>query len=85
MILSITTLNKEANHRFFSFYCDELEVGFDVLTNILANGDSLLTAELIDKGQITRLPIEAFDGEKLSVPLKAMKREWQESLRKPVS
>ncbi|GAB3883340.1 hypothetical protein GCM10028825_07440 [Spirosoma agri] len=61
-----------------------METGFDRLSTIVGKGYILLKVELGDAEQFTLLPIDAFDGDELSTPIRTLEIEWQEALTRPV-
>lgn len=84
MILSFTALNKQGQFRSFSCHISKLEVALDALSTIHSQGDALITAELVDEGNRMELPVDAFDGELLSNPIRQLEEQWQAVLSEPV-
>lgn len=83
VLLHLTAVDQQSNIREFSCDIDQLELGFDVLNQIVAHGDRLIWARLIDKLDIIALPIEAFDGDSVLEPIRALEREWKSILTQP--
>ncbi|MVM35518.1 hypothetical protein GO755_36190 [Spirosoma sp. HMF4905] len=85
MIYFITTLDQQSNFRHFHFDHAELEAGFDVLNRIVAQGDVLVKAIVIDGKSIIHLPVEAFDGQSCQSAINALEREWSKLLDRPIN
>ena len=83
MLLCLTAIDEHQKERQFSCWLPELEVAFDFLNHIVAKGDVLVSAELIDQNQPTRLPVEAFDGISFLPVLQQLKLEWNTVLAEP--
>lgn len=84
MILFFTTLAKEAIIKTFSCHQDNLESAFDLLSQIVAQGDLIISAQIIDENSITELPPEAFDGESFTEAISKLEKQWQQLLNKPI-
>lgn len=76
MILSLWALDTNQQERKFTCWLDSDEVAFDFLNQIIANGHTLLSASITEEGQITHLPIHAFDGHFITDQLHQLKAEW---------
>ncbi|RAJ92247.1 hypothetical protein LX87_05215 [Larkinella arboricola] len=63
-----------------SHYCCEVEGHFDVLNRCVTAGYTLLSAFVIDQGQRTDLPLEAFDGQPVSAYIKDLQEQYQQVL-----
>jgi hypothetical protein len=85
MFLLSVTMDREGNFRPFFCHVPKLEAAFDVLGTITATGDVLISVDLIDNGQRTPLPVEAFDGEPVGTHIKNLEHDWQALLNKPIS
>ncbi|HEX9959225.1 MAG TPA: hypothetical protein VGA96_18285 [Fibrella sp.] len=83
MILFLTTLDRQANQREFNCRLTSMEANFDFLSSIVAQGNTLLTAYLVDENSRMDLPVAAFDGLPLSVGIDALQQEWQAILSQP--
>jgi hypothetical protein len=65
------------------FFCqlDQLKNAFELLSNVVAGGDSLLHAHILeDNGQRMPLPLEAFDGAPFIAPIQQLEQQWLVSL-----
>ncbi|NEU67973.1 hypothetical protein [Spirosoma agri] len=62
---------------------EELEDVFEVLNRIVALGDTLTKVYVIDEGNRTDLPPDAFDGSAFSSSLQRMEHQWQHALCEP--
>lgn len=85
MILFFSALDNQANHRDFSCGLSSLEANWDLLSSLVAQGSTLLTAYVIDDDVRTNLPLAAFDGFPLSVDIQALQTEWRTILSTPRS
>lgn len=84
MILSFTAIDKNAQLRDFFCQQDELESALDILSSIASQGDTLLTASIIDEESRLELPVEVFDGQQFSNSFKQLEKQWQAVLSKPI-
>ncbi|MCX6214978.1 hypothetical protein [Spirosoma sp.] len=62
-----------------------MEYALDVLSSLCSSGKCICKAELIDQGLHTSLPIEAFDGSPVSLPIQELESQWQELLYAPTA
>jgi hypothetical protein len=86
MTLRLSAINPQQELRQFSCVITRIESGFELLTSIVAQGEMLLSAELIDEGnKPTPLPVEAFDGVSCLSTLKLLEYEWTAILAVPIS
>lgn len=85
MLLSFTSIDQQANFRECSWWLTTPEAVFDALSAVATKGNQILSAVLIDEGQRTILPVDAFDGAFFSAPLKELENEWQQILSVPVN
>ncbi|CAN5196636.1 hypothetical protein BH09BAC4_BH09BAC4_46060 [soil metagenome] len=85
MILFFSALDHQANHRDFSCGLSSLEANWDLLSNLVAQGNTLLTAYVIEDDVRTNLPLAAFDGFPLSADVQALQTEWRTILSTPRS
>ena len=83
MLLVLTAIDEDYQLREFSCYLQKLEVGFDLLNDVVAKGHTLVKAHLIDDDQSTPLPLEAFDGTSFLVAIQELEQEWQSLLQEP--
>ncbi|WP_157816186.1 hypothetical protein [Spirosoma pollinicola] len=77
IFLLLTTVDTQHQLREFRCQIDQLEVGFDLLSGIVAQGEKLLSARIIDEGQSLKLPLEAFDGTPFLKAIQELESEWQ--------
>ncbi len=84
MVLFLAALDKEAQLREFSCQLDKLEVAFDFLSTIVARGDTLLSAYILDNEGRTDLPIDVFDGDPFLEAMQEMEKDWQSILSEPL-
>lgn len=84
MILFFTALSKEATIKTFSCHQNKLEAAFDLLSQIVAQGDSIISAQIIDEDNITELPPQAFDGEPFTEPINKLEKHWRQILNQPI-
>ncbi|RZK37676.1 MAG: hypothetical protein EOO61_08690 [Hymenobacter sp.] len=83
MTLFLTALDQQANQREFDCQLNSLEDSFDFLSRIVARGDTLVSAYILEDSNRTVLPVAAFDGLPLSIGIQALQQEWQSILREP--
>jgi len=83
MLLSLTAIDKHQEERHFSCLLPELDVAFDVLNHIVAEGDILIRADLIDENRPMPLPVETFDGVSFSSVLHQLQLVWNTVLAEP--
>ncbi|GAB4039093.1 hypothetical protein [Spirosoma gilvum] len=85
MMLHLKAINKQQELRQFSCMLPELESGFELLNHIVASGDILISADLIEEGnRPTVLPVEVFDGISFLPILKQLEQDWTTSLAAPL-
>jgi hypothetical protein len=86
MFIRFTALDSQGHVRECSWYIGNLEFGLDALSTLVAKGNILIEAELIDsEQQRTLLPIDAFDGTILSPFIQALEEEVQLILNLSIS
>lgn len=84
MLIKIDLVDPQGQLRTFAFSPSRLEYGFSTLSQIVMNGNTLITAQLMSNGNFTSLPTEAFDGELFTEPIQLLETEWQLILSKPL-
>ena len=84
MILILAAIDADFQFREFACPINQLEVGFDLLNDIVARGDALVSAYIVDEQKSTSLPLEAFDGTHFLTAVQELQREWQSILNEPV-
>lgn len=65
--------------RKFSLYAD-LDVIFKLVNSFQVSDEPIVSAYLWDQHNCLRLPLEAFDGQSMELPLQALKQQWEEAL-----
>ena len=85
MIIAFTAFNRRAEIQAFTCLLDSLEAGFDVVSSLVGQGNRLIEVVLIEERRIISLPIDAFDGQALSEPIRQLEQEWKRLLSKPVN
>ncbi|ADB37243.1 hypothetical protein [Spirosoma linguale] len=83
MVLRFTTVDILGNDREYAWWFSTMEYALDVLSSLCASGKYISKAELIDQGHHTTLPVEAFDGSSLSMPIQELENQWLELLYVP--
>ncbi|CAN5573590.1 hypothetical protein BH09BAC4_BH09BAC4_33280 [soil metagenome] len=84
MTLLVTLMNQEGLIRPFSLANTPLEVGFEIINNIVREGDRLIEAKILLDHTCTPLPVEAFDGHSCLLVLTNMMAEWDQILMAPL-
>ncbi len=84
MTLFLTAIDQQGQNRQFSCHLDKLENGLDFLSSLVAKGETLVKASIIDDGQTIDLPIAAFDGVPYSAFIGELETEWEVILKKPL-
>lgn len=77
MLLYLSALSTLGEERTFRIQIDEIEMAFDLLSCVVAKGDTLIEAHLLEQGKQTPLPVEVFDGQPFSGPLQNLELQWQ--------
>jgi len=52
-------------------------MGFDLLSDVVSQGETLLNARIIDEGHSLELPLAAFDGAPFLLAIQELEKEWQ--------
>jgi hypothetical protein len=76
MVLFLTAIDGHSQTREFSCQLPELELAFDLLSQIVARGDTLVLAYVEEDDQITQLPLDAFDGTPFLDAIGKLEQEW---------
>lgn len=66
------------------FKIAKIEIGFETINNLVAQGEILHSISILDGNQSLHIPIEAFDGQPILPALEQLETEWQAILREPV-
>jgi hypothetical protein len=77
MMLFLTACDRQSNQREFSCSVESLEKGFKLLNYLVAGGNTLLTAYVLDKNGRTELPVAAFDGIPIDIAFNTLQKEWE--------
>ncbi|MGV3561373.1 hypothetical protein [Larkinella arboricola] len=78
MLLHITFFTPTGDLRTFSIYANEFEQQLEVLNTFVANGFPVKSARLASsEGEVTRLPIEAFDGTSIREQLSTLEKTYK--------
>lgn len=85
MIFFINTIDSQGQERDFNYQVDQLEAGLDVLSNLVAQGNTLVRVRLCEEGSSTTLPTEAFDDQPVSLALQELENQWHSLLEEPVA
>jgi hypothetical protein len=80
MVLYLSAIDKKGETRNFSCQLSEFEAAFNILNSIVANGDTLLSANILDADNSTALPLEAFDGVPFLDVFRDLESEWKSAL-----
>lgn len=84
MLFVFSTINKDIKIRNFSWWFNNLEFALDALNSLVAKGNQIISIELIEDEQRTKLPAGAFDGESISFTIKSLENEWLNLLKEPI-
>ena len=85
MVFSLTAIDQQGQTREFFCQIDKVEVGFDLLSAVAAQGHILLKAQVLDGDRLTSFPTDVFDGVPFSENIRLLEREWQAVLARPVN
>ena len=86
IMVFLTACDKQGNVNQFACGLDSVEAVFDFLDEVVSQGDTLLTAYMLDQLERNKrmdLPLEAFDGIPSSIAIKELQEEWQAILTDP--
>ena len=84
MILLFTVSHPQHGFKSFSFRPSTLEVGLDFMSQVGRQGDKIISAHLIEKEEVTKLSVEAFDGQSFSKPMGELAQQWTTLLAPPL-
>lgn len=84
MFLRLVAVDQLGQERDFSCQLTQLEVGFDILNDIVAQGHTLIQASILDENRSTPLPLEVFEGVSFLKALQELEQEWQSLLAEPM-
>lgn len=80
MILLLTAIDELGETREFSCQLPRLESGFDLLTYMDANGQTLVKARIVDEGGWSSLPLKAADGTPTAPVVQELDKNWRQIL-----
>jgi hypothetical protein len=80
MIFSLTAIDEDRQIRHFSFRLHDLEASLTFLEEIAASSHALLRVQVIDRQQVSDLPLETFYGMSAATALKQLETEWKSIL-----
>lgn len=83
--LYLKALTADAHERVFTCMLTTLESAFDFLNQIVAQGNILLSAFVVDESGRTKLPLAAFDGLPTTTAIQVLIDEWTSVLNQPIS
>ena len=82
MVLIIHGIRAGIEWKNLICFPDDYEAAFDLLSNYVAGGLTLLEASVGDDGPLSKLPVDGFDGQLISPHLQNLQKEWEEVLAK---
>ena len=82
-VIILTAIDPQGRTREFFYQPHRIELGFDVVSQLAAQGTTLIDVQLVDQGIYMPLPIEAFDGTPLAAPIEELERDWTRLLEQP--
>lgn len=77
ILLFLKALDEDDQFREFICQVYELETALGTLSAIVAQGNKILEAYIIEEGQRTHLSTQAFDHQDLVYPIQQLQSEWQ--------
>lgn len=80
MILLLTAIDEQGETREFSCQLPHLAGGFDLLTYMDANGQTLVRARIVDEGNLTHIPLDALDGVPIAPIVMKLQKDWRQIL-----
>lgn len=83
MFLRLVAVDQLGQVRDFTCQMNKLEVVFDVLNQIVAQGHALMKASIVDENKATSLPLEVFQGVSFLKAMQELEQEWQSILTAP--
>jgi|GEM_PF-237684 len=85
MILLLTAIDEMGETREFSCQLPRMESGFDLLTYMDANGQTLVKARIVDEGNSLYLPLKAVDGMPTAPIVQELEKNWRQILDEPAT
>ncbi|GAB4020184.1 hypothetical protein GCM10028808_60470 [Spirosoma migulaei] len=80
MLLFITATSEGIYYEEMCFSIIDYESAFDLLTQLVVEQWNLHQAVIIDNIERIELPVAAFDGQPVQVPMRALEQQWQQLL-----
>lgn len=84
MVFCLTVLDKQAHFREFMFMPAQLEAGLDFVSNLVAQGETVIKVLFDEDHKLIELPLSIFDGDPFLAPIQKLEQEWQVLLNQPV-
>ena len=81
--LHIQSINRQQDYQRFHCVLNQLEEALTTLSLIAAAGNTLLEVYIVEDGQRTNLPPQAFDGQDMNRPIRALQAGWVALLSQP--
>lgn len=81
--LYVHSIDSQQQERRFDCRLNELETVLDTLSLIAAAGSTFLKIYLVEDNQRTNLSPQAFDGQNLTKPIRALQQQWETILTAP--
>jgi hypothetical protein len=88
VLLLLDVIDGEKQFQEISCILKSEEDAFDVISYLSTQAHQILAAYLIDRetpDSPIKLPIDVFDGNSFSRPIKKLQKEWRQILKKPVN
>jgi acylphosphatase len=85
MVFSLTAIDEAGQTRDFFCQVKNMEVGFDLLSAVAAQGHILLKAQVLEGDKRTSFPTYIFDGVPFSDNIRLLETEWQAILGEPIN
>lgn len=80
--LLLTAIDLEGEFRDFSCQLIDIDIGFDLLSQLASKGNILVKVRLLEESSGTYLPHEAFDEKPVLPVIKELEKDWQQILNK---
>ena len=85
MVLFLKAIDTKDQYREFNCQFDQLEMAFEFLSRLVAEGETLIDAYIVDKEKRQSLSLEAFDGMSFLPVMNELEKEWQSALNRPTA
>lgn len=82
MVLIVNGIREGVEWKNLVCFPDSYETAFDLLSNFVNTGLTLLDASVNDGDATIKLPVDSFDGQSLSLPILNLQKEWETILAK---